>query len=86
MNALLSFRHPLSGKWTEVEIEANTVRGAKAKVTKYMWRELGTYAFARGKWKENYFGRLASETYNRTYGVISKGNPKTTNAYLEFYA
>ena len=86
MNFLLSFRHPLCGKYTEVEIEANTVQGAKAKVTKYFMAELGQFSFYRGKWQEDYYSPYTGETWQRTYGVISEGKPKITTAYLVRYA
>ena len=86
MNFLLSFTHPLSEKYTEVEIEANTVQGAKAKVTRYFMTELGQSSFYRGKWQEDYYSHLTGETWQRVYGVAFSKGTKTTTAYLVRYA
>ena len=76
----------MTEKYTEVEIEADTVQGAKAKVTRYFMFHLGRNAYYRGKWQEDYYSHLTGETWQRVYGVIVGKEAKTATAYLLRYA
>ena len=84
MKFLLSFKHPLSEKYTEVEIEADTVLGAKRKVTNYM-KNLRIQCYQNGQWEEDYFAPYTGETWERAYHFDNGGHPRRTTASLICY-
>ena len=81
MNALLSFRHPLSEKWTEVEIEAKTVRKIKHRATSHI-TALKLLCLKGSDWKSEYSVRHGDE-YSKTFSYWPK---KEFTIYLVRYA
>ena len=80
----MSFRHPLSEKWTEVELKSDTVRGLKYQTTVYM-KALKIMCYPDHEWIVEHSGPLFGESYRKTYHFSNGGHPRTTTAYLEIY-
>ena len=70
MNALLSFRHPLSETWTEVELEAETLRKIKHRATSHITAQK-LLCLKGGDWKSEYSARHGDE-YSKTFSYWPK--------------